>query len=142
MKVKDIMNNIIKISSSLTITEAAKIMDKRNIGSIVVEEDNQIVGLMTERDILRKVVAAGNDYNKVKVREVMSAPLITVDSEATLDNARDIMNKNNIRRLIVVDNQKIVGILTVTDIIRKSKYSLAHRLSKSFKTGYYRPSYG
>ncbi len=136
MQIKDIMHSITKISSSTTISEAAKIMDQKSIGSVLVEENNKIIGMMTERDILRKVVAKGKTPEKLKVNDIMSHPIITIDTNEDVLAATKKMDECRIRRLVVTENGKIVGMVTANSIARNLKYYLARE-----KTVYTRPEY-
>ena len=127
MQVKEIMHNITKISSDSYISEAAKIMDKKSIGSVLIEEDNKIAGIMTERDILRKIVAKGKNPNVLKVKDIMNHPIITIDANEEIAEASKKMGQNKIRRLIVTENDKIVGIVTANSIARSLKYLLVRK---------------
>lgn len=132
MLVKEAMQkNIIKVPSTVTITEAAGIMNGKNIGSILISEGNKIIGIMTERDILRKVVAVGKNCEDTNVKEIMTSSLITIDSEDTLEKANELMAKNKIRRLVVIENNNIVGIITIRDVAERLRYSSAMRLTRS-----------
>ena len=137
MKVKDALHGITKVSYLTTITEAAVIMDKRKIGSVLIEENGKVIGIMTERDILKKIVAKGENPNKVTVKEIMSSPLITIDANAELSVASSIMEKNNIRRLVVTDNKEIVGIITTRDVSNNVNYLLAKGATAYFPPVYY-----
>ena len=140
MKLKDIMHKIIAIDSEATIAQAAEIMDIKNIGSIVIEKDGIYVGIVTERDILRKIVAKGEDYTKSKVKDIMTSPLITIDMNEMLEEANELMQKEKIRRLILTEDNEIVGIITERDIAQSIRYSLAHRIKKP-EQSYYHPDY-
>ena len=140
MVVKDIMyRNIIKVPSTTTVVEATRIMDKNNIGCVLATEGDKTVGIMTERDVLKKVVAARRNCEKTTVKEVMTSPLITIESDTTIEEANDFMEKNKIRRLVVTDNGKIAGIITIRDIARNYKYSIARKI---LGKEYGRVSYG
>jgi len=90
---------------------------KRNIGSIVVAEENQPVGIITERDISR-CVARDNNPLKRKVKNVMSSPLITVEASESVQDAVALMLKHGVRRLPVVKERKLVGIISQRDVLR------------------------
>jgi len=106
------------INKTQSVEEAAKEMDLRGISSIVVvNSSNNYVGLVTEKDIVTKVVAKGLDPKKVKVEEIMSSPLITIDYNKDLEKALDAMRLHKIHKLGVVKNDKLVGIITERDII-------------------------
>ena len=135
MKVKDVMHSVTKVPSSATVAEAAVVMDKNVIGSILVEEDGEIVGIVTERDVLRKIVALGKDPAKIKIKEIASIPLIGIHENATLSEASDKMAGYKIRRLVVISNNIIIGIVTTRDISNNVNYLLAKGASN------YLPSY-
>ncbi len=105
------------IDSAKTIKEAVKKMVDLEIGSIVITANGKPVGIVTERDVLDRVLSAGKNPNR-PVREIMSAPLITIDGLATLGEAAELMVKKKIRRLLVSEGDNIVGIVTQRDIQR------------------------
>ncbi|TAL48354.1 CBS domain-containing protein [archaeon] len=125
VRVRDAMHSVTKVRSSTTVAEAAVIMDSKQIGSVLIEENGKIAGIMTERDILRKVVAKGRDPKMLTVKDMMSQPLITIDSDATLDVASKIMEQHGIRRLVVIEKGTIVGIITTRDVSNNINYLLA-----------------
>jgi CBS domain-containing protein len=86
------------------------------IGSVIVGDGGKFVGIVTERDLLEKVIAAGKDPAKITLGEVMSSPLITVETGAGLGEATSLMLQKNVRRLIATENGKIVGIFTQRDL--------------------------
>ena len=101
-----------------SVKKAAKIMTEKRIGSIVVTEKGKQVGIVTERDILQRVVAKGLDALKVKIERIMSQPLVTVDEKMTILQAIRTMEKRQVRRLLVVRNSRLVGIATQRDLLR------------------------
>jgi len=121
--VKDLIHGITVVDGETSAAEAAKKMLSARttvtgeIGSVLVGKENEPVGIVTERDILR-VVARGLDPKNVKLREIMSTPLITIPSDATIEEASEIMTKKMVRRLPVVEKKKIVGMITSRDITR------------------------
>lgn len=106
------------VEKGLNVFYAANVMRERARGSLVVVEDGRPVGIITERDIVRRVVAEGRSPSATKVGDIMSTPLISVGPEATVAAAVKIMYENGIRRLPVVENDRVVGMLTVTDLAR------------------------
>jgi len=118
--VEDIMTkNPITINSKCTISEAAKLMSKNKIGSIiVVDENNNPIGIITERDLVVKVIAEDKDPRKTIIEEIMSKPVISVNSKTKLIDAARIMAKRGIRRLVVIDEGKLKGIITSRDILK------------------------
>ncbi len=106
------------VEKGLNVFYAANVMKERARGSLVVVDDGKPVGIVTERDIVRRVVAEGRSPSATKVGDIMSAPLISVGPEATVAAAVRVMYENGIRRLPVVENDRVVGMLTVTDLAR------------------------
>ncbi|MEM1549399.1 MAG: CBS domain-containing protein [Candidatus Methanomethylicia archaeon] len=119
LTVSDVMSkNPITASSSSTIIDIARIMRDRNVGSVVILDDyGKPVGIVTERDIVVKVLASGLDVNS-SVSKVMSKPLITINPSTRIVDAARIMVKKNVRRLIVMDGDRMIGIVTEKDILR------------------------
>lgn len=99
-------------------SEAAKVMEKTGRGFLIVVKDGSPAGIVTERDFVNKIIAHDLDPKKVLVGEIMSSPLITVDPDEDLLVASEIMQKHNIRRLPVVKEGTIYGVITSTDISR------------------------
>lgn len=123
-RVKDYMSKDVATAdvgvSALTVS---KLMVMKDIGYIIVLEKTQPTGIVTERDLVMKVMAKEKDPSTVKVSEVMSSPIITVDLDATVEDAVKTMAKNKIRRLPVVRNNVIYGIFTTRDLTKHfSKY--------------------
>jgi CBS domain-containing protein len=119
--IKEVMKtNPVIVKPSLTVFRAAKLMKQRRIGNVIVVEGKQPIGILTESDILKKVVAEGRHGNEVLVKEVMSTPIIVTDPYIRLEEAMKTMGKCNIRRLPVVENNKLIGIITHRDITRFS----------------------
>jgi len=130
MTVKGAMSiNLKKINSTATVTAAAKYMHEKNVGSLLIEDNDKILGIMTERDILSKVAAQGKHSDEVLVSEIMSTNLFTIDHNAPLEEAGELMRKHKVRRISVTDNDKIVGIITARDVAERMKFSIAKRLS-------------
>jgi CBS domain-containing protein len=118
MLVKEAMTkNVIVINPDTTIKDTAKIMSGQRVGSLVVVENEKLVGIITELDIIWKVVASDLDPKTTLVRDVMSKQVVTIKSDQTLEDATQLMVENKIKKLPVVENNKIVGIITATDII-------------------------
>ncbi len=96
---------------------AARIMRDRGIGSLFVTNGKEIVGILTDTDMVRRVVAAGADTHKTTVEQVMSAPILTIEGEKTVLDANDLMAKTHIRHLGVTQDGKLVGMISVRDIV-------------------------
>jgi len=108
---KYIYPKLTTISSELTVSDAAKIMAEKMVESIIVFEGESVVGFITDRDILSDIVAAGLDPLKIKVSQIMGKPLITIPKDATVREAINIMAEKNIRRLVVMDGSRPLGII-------------------------------
>jgi CBS domain-containing protein len=107
-----------KIHLESTVSDAVAVMLAKDIGSLVVAGSDGPVGIITERDILRKVTGARADPGKVKVKEVMSSPLISINAETSVGDAAKKMVENGIRRLGVTDDDgALAGLVTMTDIV-------------------------
>jgi len=118
MKVKDAMNpKVVVANKDISVKEAARIMTKLRIGSLVIIEDEKIIGIITESDIIRKIVATGNDPSETLIEQVMTKDVVTVEAEEDLGEACQMMVDHNIKRLPVLQDGKLVGIMTTTDII-------------------------
>ncbi len=106
------------VEKGLNVMYAASIMKERARGSLVVLDNGKPVGIITERDIVRRLVAEGKSASATKVGEIMSIPLISVGPEATLAAAVRVMYENGIRRLPIVEDDRVIGIITSTDLAR------------------------
>jgi CBS domain-containing protein len=97
---------------STHVFDVAKIMVEQNVGAVVVARDNDPLGIITERDIIERVVLANKNIKEIVAQEIMTAPLLTIDSNRTVGEALSIMHKNHLRRLVVVKGEKLFGIVT------------------------------
>jgi CBS domain-containing protein len=117
-QVKDMMaKTVATISPEASMEEAARIMGERRVGSLIVMKDDVPVGIVTERDLLSRVIAVGLRPEKVKVEAVMSSPLITIGPTATIKEAAQTMIRKK-GRLAVFDEGELVGIITASDLIQ------------------------
>ena len=128
--VRDLMRkNPYTVAESASIQDTARIMNDKKVSSLViVDEDNNPVGLVTERDLVRKVCINDLPTNRVTNKEIMSSPLITIDSESSATTATDLMLKNNVRHLLVIDNEskdsnRPIGIITPLDVVKYEEYT-------------------
>ncbi len=116
--VKDIMSkNVITLNVNSSVFEAAELMTNKGIGCLVVTRNDMPVGMVTERDFVRKIIAKRVSY-EVKVSEIMSKYLITVGPDTSLKEASRLMSANKIRRLPVLKDKKLVGIVVSSDFVR------------------------
>ena len=117
MTIADVMTkSVISVDASITINESAKMMEDAKVGAVIVMENNTPVGIVTDRDFAVKVVA--HTYNaSTPVKQIMSSPLVSINSDESVRTAADLMHDRGIRKLPVIDNENVVGILTATDIV-------------------------
>jgi CBS domain-containing protein len=94
------------------------LMKKRNISSLLVDRDSPVdaYGIVTENDVISKVVALGRDLRSTKVREIMSKPIVTIPPDCSLSDCAHLMSKRDVRRLPVFDGRSVIGIVSSTDI--------------------------
>jgi CBS domain-containing protein len=120
--VNDIMvKKPLTLYSERTVREAALAMERSAVGCVLVTKDERgqkVVGIVTERDLVRRILTKEGDMSRTKVRTVMSSPLIVIGSDATIEEAARIMERNGVRRLPVVDQTGLVGVLTVDDLAK------------------------
>lgn len=111
------VKDVITIEFGSSAVEAAKLMKEHDIGSVVIVQENKAKGIITERDIVRKLVSVGKIDSTVE--QIMSSPIIVVKPEVTLEDASKAMHSNKIKRLIVIDNEDaLAGIISEDDIIK------------------------
>ena len=119
MYVENIMiEEVISISVDATIMEAVKLMNDNNIGCLIVAKRGEALGIITERDILKRVIAKARNVEVTRVSDVMSKPLILGESEMFLDDAVKMMFQEGIKKLPLMKNGELVGIVTLSDIAR------------------------
>jgi signal-transduction protein with cAMP-binding, CBS, and nucleotidyltransferase domain len=116
--VRQIMRTIIAVDSKAKVKDAARMMVDRNIGSLIANREGLPFGIVTERDLVEKIVAVGADPVKIAVADVMTAPLTSIDASATLIDAARKMIEKRIKRLIVTEHDKIIGIVSQTDLVQ------------------------
>ncbi|MDD5416760.1 MAG: CBS domain-containing protein [Candidatus Aenigmarchaeota archaeon] len=124
MLIKDVMRtNVITIKPRASVREAAEIMTKNKIGSlIVISPEGRAVGIITGSDIITDLVAIGGNSEDVTVEEIMSSDIITISPNDTLEEAAEIMAENRIKKLPVIDeNGMLAGIVTASDLIAFEK---------------------
>jgi CBS domain-containing protein len=110
--------DVLKIDASATVFDAIKKIVEQNVGSILVTRDGDVVGIMTERDYLRKIAIFGRTSHDTLVGEIMSSPLMYVTPETTIEEAMAIMTDRRIRHLPVVENDEVVGIVSIGDVVK------------------------
>jgi CBS domain-containing protein len=119
MKVSTLMEKpVISIEESALVQTAAETMGKKRIGSLIVTKGQAIVGIITERDIMSKVIAEKRDLENVKVKEVMSTPIVTVSKDMEGETVLKIMAEKGVRKVLVTEKTDIVGIFSTSDITK------------------------
>ena len=141
IKVGDAMTKgVICVDVKDTVQYAAEVMDKNDISSVIVTKKGNGLGMITEHDVLVKVVVDSKEPKKVVCSEIMASPLITIGPHVTIDDAAGIMRDKNIKRLVVAEGDKIMGVLSEFDIVKiepalhllireKSKWDIADAYS-------------
>lgn len=118
--VGDIMSKNVRIvRPDSSVKEVVATMNKFNIGSIIVVQSNRPIGIITERDILRRIVEPCLAPETLTARQVMTSPVLTISETTSIDEAAKLMAKRKIKKLPVMKKQKLVGIVTLTDIVTK-----------------------
>ncbi|TRZ81030.1 MAG: CBS domain-containing protein [Nitrosopumilales archaeon] len=116
---RDIMSSkVITIESNLSATEIAKIMDKNKVSSIIITKDQLPIGIVTERDLVSKIVAQNKKPSEVKIIDITTSPLVVVSPLAPTDEVAEKMIEKKIRRVVVMDSDQPLGIITVTDFVK------------------------
>ncbi|NLK68126.1 MAG: CBS domain-containing protein [Clostridiaceae bacterium] len=125
MKVRDVMTkSIATIEPDATIKDAASIMQQYNVGSIPVVDNNGLVGIVTDRDIVVRNIASGQDPFSTPVRNIMTSQVTTVTPEEDLTSIVEVMSTRQVRRLPVVEGQKLVGMVSLGDIATTGKTNM------------------
>lgn len=119
MDVQDIMVvRVISIRADATVKEAVDLMNQHEIGCLIVKKNDEVEGIITERDILKRVVSESKNAEQIKVSEAMSKPLIVGGPTMYIEDAARLMFRKNIKKLPIMDNDKIIGIITLSDIAK------------------------
>ncbi|MFQ6053596.1 MAG: cyclic nucleotide-binding/CBS domain-containing protein [Candidatus Bathyarchaeia archaeon] len=123
--VRDIMTRNVKtVRTDDTVLEAVSKMNKFHIGSVIVTNNGRPVGIVTERNILQRIVEPRLDPGMVRAKDIMSSPLITIDPNTAVEEAARMMARRQIKKLPVVEGGKVVGIVSSSDIVRTSPTQL------------------
>jgi len=118
-KVSHIMTkDIISVESNASVSEVASTMIKNNVGAVVVTKQGTPVGIVTEVDILKRCCIGNVRAKELEAKEIMSTPLITIKADAAIGEAAKMMADKKIRRLLVTEKRKIVGLITEKDVLR------------------------
>jgi len=137
--VRDVMSKDVKVvRPDSSVREVVATMNKFDIGSIVVVQGGRPVGIITERDILRRIVEPCLAPETLTARQVMSSPMLTINETASIDEAAKLMAKKRVKKLPVMSNEKLVGIVTLTDIVTKvpTMLSIMEELVRPYRRSY------
>ena len=119
MKVREIMSNrVLSLRHNDTVSQAAQMLSNHNVGSLPVVTDGELVGIITDRDIVLRCVAGRSDATQMRIGEIMTTHVVTVSPEDSVQRAMDVMADNQIRRLPVTEGKRVVGMLSLADIAR------------------------
>ena len=121
-KVKNILDSkgrvVFSVTPEVTVYAAIELMCQKNVGGLLICENDRLVGIFTERDYARKLILKGKSSKETLLGELMSRNLYSVTSESTVEDCMNMMNTKKIRHLPVVDNGNLVGVVSVGDLIR------------------------
>jgi CBS domain-containing protein len=128
--IRDVMTGtVVTAAAERTVREIAELMRERNVGSVVVIADGRPVGLVTDRDLALSVIADGRDFGD-HVSDHASSPVITAEPQMALEEAAELMVRHGVRRLVIIDGDRLSGIVTLDDLIaRTGDTALAAQLS-------------
>ena len=111
-------NNIFSIEPGTTVYRALEIMQEKNVSSLVIVENEKLIGIFTERDYARKVILKGKSSRETPVGDIMTENLITVTPDNTIDHCMQLMTGKFIRHLPVVENDKLIGLVSIGDLVK------------------------
>lgn len=113
-------SSAVSVSPDTVVVDALKIMAEKNIGSVVVMENDKYLGIMTERDYSRKVALKGKNSSIVKVSEIMGSDLPVVNPNDSIEHCMELMSDKNVRYMPVFENNKLVGIISMSDVVKQT----------------------
>ena len=121
LKLKVVQNQRVhSIAPDQMVLEALKIMAEKNVGALPVIEDGKVVGVISERDYARKVVLQGRSSVGTPVRAIMSAPVVTADSQQSIERCMAVMTDSHLRHLPVVQGGELIGLLSIGDLVKEA----------------------
>lgn len=133
LKTKSQHQTVYTIGPDDSVLDALKLLAEKNVGALPVVENNQVVGIVSERDYARKLVLKGRSSAATPVREIMSAPVVTVGRKHKLDDCMNLMTDRHLRHLPVVDQGELLGLLSIGDLVKetiKEQASLIQQLEQ------------
>ena len=111
--------SVISVGPNATVREALEIMAQHNIGALLVLDGSVLAGIFSERDYARKVTLKGKNSSELKVSEIMTAKVISIDTRHTIDQCMQIMTDNHIRHLPIMNGQTVMGLISIGDVVRE-----------------------
>lgn len=130
--VKDIMTkSVVSVDATITVNEAAKMMEDTKVGAVVVMENNSPVGIVTDRDFAIKVAAHAYPIT-TPIKKIMSTPLISISPDESVWMVADLMFTRGVRKIPIIDDDKIIGIVTATDIVNQLAISTEEDMIKMY----------
>ena len=121
MKVSDILkskgSNVYSITSGISVYDALKVMGEKNVGALLVIEDEQLLGIISERDYARKIILRGKTSHETLVKEIMTEKVIAVAPDDNIERCMELMSERKIRHLPVVQNGRVTGVISITDVV-------------------------
>ncbi len=109
---------VFSIASNATVYDALVLMGKKNIGAVLVIDNHQLVGILSERDYARKIILKGKTSHDTLVKEIMSVNAITITAQESIDDCMNLMSQNHIRHLPVVENGIVLGMVSIGDVVK------------------------
>ena len=141
IKVEEVMSrNPLLIHGDMTVRDAAKLMRERGVSTALIKMDDNPIGIVTDRDLVTKVLAEGVDPSSIRIKEIMSSPVIMIPYDESISTAARVMSRRKIRKLPVVKNGKIIGLLSENDIVKIAPdlIALAREYAEMHRNGEYR----
>ena len=132
----NLKRNVVLVNPDDSVKKAISLISSKNIGCVISVENNKPVGILTERDLIRKILSKGLDSTKVTVKDIMTKNIISLESERSIQEAVHLLEKRHIKKLPIIDNGKLIGIVTITDLLssmRRLEYDESEKLKKTIK---------
>lgn len=119
MKAEDVMTReVITLDEEVSVKKAAEIMAQEGIGAMIATSEGKAIGILTERDILKRIVAEDRNSRETKVKDIMTSPLVTIEPSTSLDEAAHLMFEKEIKNLPVIHENRLIGLVSLQDICR------------------------
>ncbi|MAH62100.1 MAG: CBS domain-containing protein [SAR324 cluster bacterium] len=109
---------VVSITPDTSVFDALKVMNEKNIGAVLVMEDEELVGIFSERDYARKVILAGRSSKITEVKELMTCKVYCIDPSRTIQDVMELMNEHRFRHVPVMESKKVIGVLSSGDVMR------------------------